>query len=663
MSNIAILDPLVANKIAAGEVVERPAAVVKELVENAIDAGSDKIYVEIQSGGKKLIRITDNGKGIAPEQLVIAFERHATSKVTHIEDIYALTTLGFRGEALASIAAVSHVEMTSKQAVSDTGQLIKLSGGRVVENTPTGAQNGTTIVVKELFFNTPARLKFMKSTAAETGAISDLMIRLALSHPEISFTYVVDQKNVFKTPGDKDPYKVIFAVLEKELAKNLMPVSISHNNWKLTGYMSKLSFTRGNRSHQIFFVNQRYIKSRMMLDAVTGAYLGQLPIGRFPCAILHLEVAPDEVDVNIHPAKTEVKFHQEGALKDWLMTSLRQAIRSLDQIPEIASIKYSHQPSMATAAVAQSPAPSPAAPITNSAESSPVEADAVKTQPVAAHSGQQLYKETKQYTSNNMDEKPSTSIYTTATKQTAYTPAPTANAPQQEERKAFDPSVLAHLKMADLAKEVVKENPVVEQTTFIKSSEGLYDDLIYIGQVFQSYLLFQKEGQLYVVDQHAGHEKILYERFKADFTSQQIVRQILAKPLLMSFNHSEWTQLMAEKDKMAEVGFVYEAFGDQEIVIREVPLAFHTPGTETFFRELADGISRLKLSSDEIWKDRIIKAACKAAIKANDAMDAFEVKRLIQDLKTLEDPYTCPHGRPIIVTITQSEFEKMFKRT
>lgn len=644
MSNIAILDPLVANKIAAGEVVERPAAVVKELVENAIDAGSDKIYVEIQSGGKKLIRITDNGRGIAPEQLSIAFERHATSKVIHIEDIYALTTLGFRGEALASIAAVSHVEMTSKQADNDMGQMIKLSGGRIVENGPTGSQDGTTIVVKDLFYNTPARLKFMKSTASETGAISDLMIRLSLSHPEISFTYVVDQKNVFKTPGDQDPYKVIYAVLEKELAKNLMPVNIAYKNWKLTGYMSKLSYTRGNRAHQIFFVNQRYIKSRMLLDAVNGAYLGQLPIGRFPCAILHLEIAPDEVDVNIHPAKTEVKFHQEAALKDWLTTGLRQAIRSLDQVPEIASIKYSHQSSAPQKEAVPKTEELPQTTV------SPVQEKQVFT-PEPAHSGQQLYKE-------------ATQIYKEASHKPVVSAASTPyNQMQSEVRKAFDPSVLAHLKMADLAKETVMEAPIPEQTSFIKTSEGLYDDLLYVGQVFNAYLLFQKNGQLYVVDQHAGHEKILYEKFKVDFSSQQIVRQILAKPILMRFNHSEWTELMAEKDKMAEIGFIYEAFGDQELVIREVPLAFHTPGTESFFRELADGIGRLKLSSADIWKEKIIKAACKAAIKANDRMEAFEVKRLIDDLKTLEDPYTCPHGRPIIVTITQAEFEKMFKRT
>lgn len=662
MSQIAILDPLVANKIAAGEVVERPAAVVKELVENAIDAGATQIYVEIQSGGKKLIRITDNGKGIAPDELSLAFERHATSKVTHIEDIYALTTLGFRGEALASIAAVSHVEMTSKQAAQDMGQRIKISGGRVVEDGPVGSQDGSTIVVKDLFYNTPARMKFMKSTAAETGAISDLMIRLALSHNDICFTYVVDQKHIFKTPGDGDTYKVIYAVLDKELAQNLVPVAFEQNGWKLTGFLSKLSFTRGNRGHQIFFVNQRFIRSKMLLDAVTGAYLGQLPIGRFPSAILHLEVPPDEVDVNIHPAKTEVKFHQEMILKDWLMTSLRQTIRSFNQIPEIASIKYRQEAGGAAVFGAK------AAP---GAEAAP--------NPVESHRGQAFYQERQSPASASV---PASSAASEAAAAPVSAPvsaaAPTtpsaavssAKAPLYEQRpkpevpaeKPFDVSLLSHLKMSDLVKEA-PQTPVPEQTTFIKTSEGLYDDLIYIGQIFNAYLLFQKHGQLYVIDQHAGHEKVLYEKFKAEMSQQTMVRQILAKPILMTYNHSEWTAIMAEVEKMAQIGFVYEAFGDLSIVIREVPLAFHTPGTETFFRELVDSLGRLKLSSEDIWKERIIKAACKAAIKANDAMDAFEVKKLLADLKDLEDPYTCPHGRPIIVTITQAEFEKMFKRT
>ncbi len=623
MSTINILDPLVANKIAAGEVVERPSAVVKELVENSIDAGSTKIYIEIQTGGKKLIRITDNGKGIAPEEIALAFERHATSKVTLIEDIYALTTLGFRGEALASIAAVSHVEMTSKQAQNETGQILKISGGRVVENAPIGAQEGTTIVVKDLFYNTPARLKFMKSTAAETGAISDLMIRLALSHSHICFTYVVDQKNVFKTPGDGDPYKVIYAVLDKELAQNLVPVSFEKDGWKLKGYVSKLSYTRGNRGHQIFFVNHRFIKSKMLLDTVSGAYLGQLPIGRFPSAVLHLEVPADQVDVNIHPAKTEVKFHQELILKDWLMTQLRQAIRSFNQIPEIASIKYRQEPHLGQTQY--------------------------REQQSATQMPSQAAEPVKTYSETHIETASEKNIETDSQ---SYEPA----------NKPFDVSLLAHLKMADLVKETAKE-AIPEQTTFIKTSEGLYDDLVYIGQIFNAYLMFQKFGQLYVIDQHAGHEKILYEKFKAELTGKEMVRQILAKPILMTFNHSEWTAILAETEKMAQIGFIYEGFGDLSIVIREVPLAFHTPATETFFKELVDAIDRLKLTSEDIWKDRIIKAACKAAIKANDPMEAFEVKRLLEDLKTLENPYTCPHGRPIIVTITQSEFEKMFKRT
>lgn len=627
MASIMILDPLVANKIAAGEVVERPAAVVKELVENAIDAKANRIYVEIQNGGKKVIRITDNGMGISPSELQLAFERHATSKVSTIEDIYALSTLGFRGEALASIAAVSHVEMTSKQRQNELGQQIKISGGKVVEQGAAGTQDGTTIVIKDLFYNTPARMKFMKSTGAETGAISDLMIRLALSHSEVAFTYVVDGKNIFKTPGDGEVYKVVYSVLDKDLAQNMVPVAFEENGWRLTGFMSKLSYTRGNRSQQIFFVNQRYIKSRMMLDAVSGAYLGQLPIGRFPGAILFLEVPTDQVDVNIHPAKTEVKFHNEMALKDWMLLGLRKSIRSLDQVPEIASFKYSESPS------------------------------------VKPHMGQQLYQQQVKVEAEAPKAIPREAEHSKPAE--SYRPAEPyrpSELPKLKSTGDFDVSLLSHLKMEDMVKEKV-EPLIVEQTTFIKTSEGLYDDLQYIGQVFNAYLLFQKFGQLYVIDQHAGHEKILYEKFKKTFNEAKIVTQVLAKPLLLNFNHSEWSNLMEAAPKMAEVGFVYEAFGEQEIVVREVPLVFHAPATEVFFKDLIDVMGKSNLSAADIWKERLIKSACKAAIKANDPMEAFEVKKLVEDLKGLEDPYTCPHGRPIIVSITQLEFEKMFKRT
>lgn len=654
-SRIQVLEAHVANKIAAGEVVERPAAVVKELVENAIDAGSTKIYVEIASGGKKLIRITDNGSGISPEDMAVAFERHATSKVKAIEDIYALVTLGFRGEALASIAAVSHVEMTSKQANLEMGQSIKLIGGKVVENTPVAAQNGTTIQIKDLFFNTPARMKFMKSTAAETGAISDLMTRLALSHQEVSFTYTVDQKTIFKTSGDGDAKKVIYAVLDKELAQNLIPVSIEEDGWKLTGFLSKLTFTKGNRSHQIFFVNQRYIKSKLLLDAVTGAYLGQLPIGRFPSAILHLEMPAERVDVNIHPAKTEVKFHNEMQLKDWLTLGLRKVIKAFDQIPEISEIKYREGILPPSKAMENSQS-AVKHPQDSKEPSSPV------------HLGKVLYKQESTPTGSSVD-RALTPIPTKVSDRPIAPSAPVTShksyVAEVAEREKFKPELLAKLNMADLVPNKASEMPeeIHEQTSFIKTSEGLYEDLNYIGQVFQSYLLFQKEGKLYVIDQHAGHEKILYEKFKREFMERELVRQILAKPILLEFSHGEFSLLMGEVEKMATIGFIYEAFGESAIVVREVPLAFHSPGTENFFRSIVDGLERLKISPEAIWKDRLIKAACKAAIKANDVMDVFEVKKLLEDLKVLEDPYTCPHGRPIIVTITPLEFEKMFKRT
>lgn len=627
---IQVLDPQVANKIAAGEVVERPSAVVKELVENAIDAGATQIHVEIATGGKKLIRITDNGSGITPEDMVIAFERHATSKVRAIEDIYALETLGFRGEALASIAAVSHVEMISKVAQQATGQVVKISGGKLVETSAVGSETGTTMVVKELFYNTPARLKFMKSTAAETAAISDLMIRLALSHTEISFSYIADQKIVFKTSGDGDLKKVIYAVLDKEFATQMIPVDVSGSQWQIKGFMSKLSFTKGNRAHQIFFVNQRFVKSKHLLDAVSGAYLGQLPIGRFPSAVLFVELPPDQVDVNIHPAKTEVKFHNEFALKDEWLLALRSAIRQMDQIPEIKAIKHSYQEP-----VTEQPKPmAKEVPIEDFEPLADVKSPSVQT-PV--HMGQAMYQKVN---------------------------SPMKNPVQSAQPNHFKPELLSKLKMDDLTTEKphAMPEPLYEQTSLIQSSESLYEDLIYIGQVFNSYLLFQKEGKLFVIDQHAGHEKVLYEAFKASFEAENPSKQILAKPIVISANHAQQMLLEDAKTVIESLGFTFDSFGEDAIVVREVPLAFISSGTESFFKSVLENNMRSQ-SLGELFKEKLITAACKAAIKANDTMDAFEVKKLLTDLKALKDPYTCPHGRPIIVNITQHEFEKMFKRT
>lgn len=683
---IKVLEPHVANKIAAGEVVERPSAVVKELVENAIDAGATAIFVDIQSGGKKLIRVTDNGCGIGPEDMLTAFLRHATSKVSEIEDIYSLSTLGFRGEALASIAAVSQIEMTSKRSELELGTKVVLSGGSVLENVQVGAQTGTSIVVKELFFNTPARLKFMKSTAAETSAISDLMTRLALSHMNIQFTYQVDHKVIFKTAGDGDAKKVIYAVLDKDFAKSMVPIEICEGDWKVTGYLSKLSHTKGNRSAQIFFVNKRYIKSRTLLDAVSGAYLGQLPVGRFPSAVLYLEMPSHCVDVNIHPAKTEVKFQNELALRDFLTVDLRKALRQIDQVPEIAEIKHSYK---APEAMKISEELKPSEELKSLEKlKMPEELKALEEEKSKdfVHSGvMNPAVEAGIHTADEATCEAVSEIVSEAVNKAVDTKASTADinsepAPNhrgqalykaqkysEPEKAAKFPSkeALSKLNMSDLIKPKDYEMPsaVYEQTSVLKTSDDLYEDLLYVGQIFNSYLLFQKQGKLYVIDQHAGHEKILYETFKKTFNEAKAVSQILAKPIVIELSHSEFLKMMEKVTDLEQVGFIYEAFGDQAIVIREVPLSFHSPATEAFFRQMIDELDNPAAKAESVWRERLILAACKAAIKANDRMEAFEVKALVSQLRTLNDPYTCPHGRPIIVAITQAEFEKMFKRT
>ncbi len=322
MKRIHKLEANISNKIAAGEVVERPAAVVKELVENAIDAGATQITVEIRKAGRALIRVTDNGSGIDPNDVDLAFERHATSKIETVDDIYSVATLGFRGEALASISAVSNMDVITRRPDSDTGVKLSMSGGKSLSKEETGCPVGTTMIVKDLFFNTPARLKFLKSDNAERTALSDIVNKLALSHCEIGFRFIVDDKTLFSTPGKGDLYKSIYAIYEKEMTRNLIPIDKTEGGMRIKGFMSNLQYTRGNRSMQNFFVNGRYIKSGVLMDGVSMAYRAMLTPGRFPACFIMIEVSPDKVDVNIHPAKTEIKFHQEGIVKQVLYTAV-----------------------------------------------------------------------------------------------------------------------------------------------------------------------------------------------------------------------------------------------------------------------------------------------------------------------------------------------------
>lgn len=651
------LDSSVSNKIAAGEVVERPAAVVKELIENAIDAGSTHILVDIESGGKALIRITDNGCGITPEDLPLAFERHATSKVHEIEDLYKLVSLGFRGEALASIAAVSLITLTTKRLQDDSGWRVHLSGGKMVDSHETACQNGTSITVKDLFFNTPARLKFLRSTPAETAVISDLVTRLAISHPDISFKYYVDKKQIFMTPGDGDRYKALFSVFEKELTKNLSAFSSEDPSLKVSGYLSRLSYVRSNRSHQIFFVNGRYVKSKTLSDAVANAYTGLLPIGKFPVAILYIELPPELVDVNIHPAKTEIKFDNEYKIRDAIASILRKTLHRELEAPVIVPVSTSPVPASASIPV-----------------STPVSAVAsvVDSTPVLAHSSTQVQpsNDLKQKTTPSFEEDKAKSYLNERPTDYKAVSEPQMVNPIPEK---FNRAIFEHIKIDAL--ETLKESSseqltatpepvIVTQETFLPPvAESLYDELRFIGQAFQSFLIFEKYGKLYWIDQHAAHEKILYEHLKKDFENKSVIRQILVKPVIVEVDHADLMRLTEALDDFERVGFIVEPFGTDSFVIREVPIAFSIPKATEFFEEILSQISQKKLFAQDIWLEKIIKSACKGAIKANDKLEPFEIKKLLEQLKTLESPYTCPHGRPIIVAMTRYEIEKMFKRT
>lgn len=737
MKRIHKLETNISNKIAAGEVVERPAAVVKELVENAIDAGATKITVEIKKAGKALIRVTDNGAGIEPEDVHLAFERHATSKIETVDDIYRVSTLGFRGEALASICAVSNMDVITRQRDKETGIKLCMSGGRKLSEDETGCPVGTTMVVKDLFFNTPARLKFLKSDNAEVSAISDIVNKLALSHSEIGFRYIVNDKNMFNTPGKGDLFKSIYAVYEKEMTRNLIPIDKSENGIRITGFMTNLQYTRGNRSMQNFFVNGRYVKSPVLMDGLSMAYRTMLTPGRFPACFIMVELDHTKVDVNIHPAKTEIKFHQEGIVKQIVYTAVRETLLSYNQTPvvEISDDKLFRKVVMeedakktskevvqesltpprvdtpnrehveanrsqvsSTNAIksdlsnqAQSNTSRKAEPITSIDnkkidpvrnhpvhESSQVKetAPADKTsrsasfmrqfertdEPKAIDMGSQTHKDVKEHT---------------------YKPPSHSNRsqsfirPSVAENTGFDYKDVAP---KTVVKEPIKNDPFqrVEKRAetelsdiaitqdVVKHKAEIYQGLRYIGQMFMTYLLFEKDGRMYLIDQHAAHEKILYEHLLVQYRKSAMDRQILLDPVLIELSYSEHAAVMAQAEDYEKLGLALDDFGGNSVVIREIPALLDRSGAEALFRKAADRLRNDDTDTGHPTSEKlekIMQESCKTAIKAHDHMADIEVETLLDQLSTLDDPYTCPHGRPIIISITKSEIEKKFKRT
>ena len=584
MKRINKLSESLSNKIAAGEVVEGPSSVVKELVENSIDAGATEISIEIEDAGLKVIRISDNGSGIDPDDIPLIFERHATSKIKNEDDLFSISSLGFRGEALASIASVSKVELISRTAEQDTGFALKIYGLRNMGHVHMGANVGTYITVEDLFYNTPARYKFTRSKSSEMRRMNELVYNLSVSHPEIAFRYLVDGEQKFRTNGDGDRLLAIYNVYGRDIATNMLEVDFSIGGIDVTGYISNLNYSRGNRSMQSLFINGRYVKNRTFLDELNAAYKSLIPINRYPACVLFLECDPSSVDVNIHPSKEIVKFEDEVKL----LEGLTQKIRNLLYNRKVVHVAE-HKPV---------PRPEPLKPAEPKKTERPMQLD------ISNVSRAEIVREKKE---------------------------------SFESAKAV----------------------VVEKSETDEHVSEIYDNLIYVGQVLASYLIFEKGSSIYYVDQHAAHEKILYESFLELHRSRKMVSQPLLMPVLISCTRSEADNLRNSAVDFTSLGFDVEVFDEMTIVMREIPSLFEVGEAEVFIRDvISNGGIRATLTNEQ----EIISKACKAAIKAMDRLSPLEANSLIESLKTLKDPITCPHGRPIIIELPSRDIEKMFKR-
>ena len=702
MKKIAVLDQNTIDKIAAGEVVERPSSVVKELVENAIDAGATAITVEITDGGKKLIRITDNGSGMDAEQVPLAFLRHATSKIEKVEDLTHIASLGFRGEALSSIAAVSQVELITKTPSGISGTRYVIEGGKEQSLEEMGAPEGTTFLIRNLFYNTPARSKFLKSDMTEAGYINTLMEQLALSHPEISFKYIQNRQVKLSSSGNYSVKDVIYSVYGREIAKALLDVSYENDFMKIEGFVGKPEISRGNRTFENYYINGRYVKNRIITKAIEDGYKGLVMQHKFPFVSLRIEMDGNDLDVNVHPAKREVRFARETEVYTAIYETVRKVLTHRELIPQVSVGKdeptsrteqikpgnipepfevkrrqemYGHPNRTAniashaapTASEVRSTAPVPSIPYNkptngtasygsaetthNSSASSADKykrVDSLRENPV--YGSQPFTKEEEKMFSGTLkDGRNENSVAETADYE-AISEKPAESAPPEVDNEPIKSQ----------EQEPPKQLELFEERLLAPESRSRHR---LIGQLFDTYWLVQFEDNFYIIDQHAAHEKVYYERFVKQFQSQNIQSQYVSPPLIVSLSLEEENLLKANKKYFRDFGFEIEPFGGREYSISAVPSSLLGMTEEELFLEMLDHLTA-DGSKDafEIFASRLATMACKAAVKGNHSMSPQEADKLIDELLTLENPYNCPHGRPTIIAMSKTEIEKKFKR-
>lgn len=704
MSNIHVLDQITIDKIAAGEVIERPASVVKELVENAIDAGSGSVTVEIKEGGISYMRIADNGCGIARDDVQNAFLRHSTSKIRAAEDLEHIASLGFRGEALSSIAAVSQVEMITKTKEQLLGTRYQIAGGKEEELEDTGASDGTTFLIRKLFYNVPARRKFLKTPITEASHVGDLMTRLALSHPEISFQFINNGQSRLHTSGNGNLKDVIYHVYGREITANLIPLEYKNNGLSLSGYIGAPLISRGNRNFENYFINGRYVKSNIIYRAIEDAYKDFSMQHKFPFTVFHITIDGEHVDVNVHPTKMELRFNNQQEVYNTLYEAIDSALHgrelipkvTLDEpkVPRVEAVPVTKEKQNFRTTGSSVSFASTAGNMTKQAAQSEMWAgmqtpvkQKTKIPPKEERNLDYFMEQMKKRVTSYHQQNSSAEV---KSRSDIFKPERQADrireAVSQYKATARDAKKQEFPKKTDVTPEIPgTAKTTAEKTTAngqgidIKANEkpeqmDLFEDRFLdkerkadytlIGQIFDTYWLVQFENSLYIIDQHAAHERVLYERTLREMKNREFTSQMISPPIILNLTMQEAELLRQYMDRFTRIGFEFEEFGQDSFAVRSVPDNLFSIAKKDLLLEMIDHLSDElnRNQPSDLIDEKIASMSCKAAVKGNMSLSAAEVDTLIGELLLLDNPYHCPHGRPTIISMTKRELEKKFKR-
>ena len=688
MGKIVLLDDLTINKIAAGEVIERPASVVKEVMENSIDAGATAITVEIRNGGISYIRVTDNGKGIMQDDLEIAFERHATSKLRNAEDLDGIKSMGFRGEALASIASIAKVSLVSKTADSENGYEVIVEGGKILSKNETGCPNGTSITIENLFYNTPVRYKFLKKDFTESGYIEDVVTRIALVHPEISIKLINTGKTVIQTSGNGDIKPVIYNIYGKEIADNLINIEYTYEDILVKGVIGKPVISRSNRSNQLFFVNNRFVKDKTLLGAAEQAFKGFVTIGKHGFLVLNIEVNPRKVDVNVHPAKLEVRFQEETKIFKAIYHSIREGLINGDLVADTSSIDKidSEKTKYNTETIIENPK------IENVNDTNFRDILNTSTKQYSQDITENTYQEDEQQIQENEKKneeafedvmfklKRMQNIIDNVNTNVQKENTEIKDSEMQKENETTPEFLEMYEKNFGIAtkkKEETVEDELNIEKEFkpitVQDNVSVFEDeskyltkpiYKFVGIAFNTYIIIEMKSDLYIIDQHAAHERIMYEKIKENYYNNNTKHsQLMLLPDIITLTHKEMEIYKDNREMFKRAGFMVEEFGENTIKLSGVPDVLIDLETKELFLETLDEINTVaRTAKQEIEEKFIATVACKAAVKAHMALATEEVTQLLDRLLQLPNPFTCPHGRPTAIRMTKNDIEKKFSR-